>query len=99
MGELFTDKEYFDKMFKAIDENFKAVNARLDRLNGSVARHEKVINENLPHNIAHCPQAEKIEDLEKNMITSEAVKKTLYVGFGVVCALIAAIWGITEMIK
>lgn len=99
MGELFSDREYFDRMFASIDDHFIEINKRLDRLNGSVARHEKIINENLPHNIAHCPQAGKIEDLEKNMITSTAVKKTLYIGFGIVCALIAAIWGITEMIK
>jgi hypothetical protein len=69
----------------------------LDKLNGSVARHEKVINEHLPHSIDHCPQAGAIKDLQENMITTKAVKKTIYVAFGIFCALIGALWGIKEL--
>lgn len=99
MSELYNDRDYFDRMFASIDDNFIDVKARLDKLNGSVARHEKVINENLPHNIAHCPQSDAIKDLQNNMVTSKAVKKTLYIGFGIVCTLIATIWGLMEILK
>ncbi len=97
MGELFSDKEYFDRMFASIDDHFIEMTKRLDRLNGSVAKHEKIINENLPHNIAHCPQADIIEDLTKNMVSEKAVKKTLYIGIGILSSLIAIIWGISEI--
>jgi hypothetical protein len=99
MGELYTDKEYFDRMFASIDDNFFEIKERLDKLNGSVARHEKTINENLPHNISHCPQTADIKDLKENMITSKVIKKTLYIGFGIICTLIAAIIGIIELIS
>jgi hypothetical protein len=39
-----------------------------------------------------------IEGLQENMITSKAVKKTIYIGIGIICSLIAALWGVKEMI-
>lgn len=99
MAELYNDRDYFDRMFASIDDNFHEIKERLDKLNGSVARHEKVINENLPHNVNHCPQVKAIESLQENMITTKAVKKTIYVGFGIICALIAALWGVIEILQ
>ena len=43
------------------------------------------------------PCSEVIEDLKKNMVSERAVKKTLYIGFGIICTLIATIWGIMEI--
>jgi len=97
MAEMYNDRDYFDRMFASIDDNFHEVKARLDKLNGSVARHEKVINEHLPHSIDHCPQVGAIKDLQDNMITTKAIKKTIYVAFGIICALIGALWGIKEL--
>lgn len=94
---MYNDRDYFDRMFASIDDNFHEVKARLDKLNDSVARHEKIINEHLPHSIAHCPQVKAIEELQDNMITSKAVKKTLYIALGVICTLIGALWGIKEI--
>lgn len=99
MAELYNDRDYFDRMFASIDDNFHEIKGRLDKLNGSVARHEKIINENLPHSINHCPQVKAIEELQDNMITSKAVKKTLYIGFGIICTLIAALWGVIEILQ
>ena len=99
MSELYTDRDYFDRMFASIDDNFHEIKGRLDKVNGSVARHEKVINENLPHTIDHCPQSEVIKDLQDNMITAKAVKKTIYIGFTIICALIGALWGMMELLK
>ena len=99
MSDLYTDRDYFDRMFASIDDNFIEIKGRLDKLNGSVARHEKIINENLPHSVNHCPQVGVIEDLKRNMISEKAVKKTIYVGFGIICALIGALWGVMEIMK
>ena len=99
MSDLYNDRDYFDRMFASIDDNFLEIKGRLDRLNGSVARHEKIINENLPHSVNHCPQVGVIEDLKRNMISEKAVKKTIYVGFGIICALIGALWGVIEIMK
>lgn len=98
MAEMYNDRDYFDRMFASIDDNFHEVKARLDKLNGSVAKHEKIINEHLPHSIDHCPQVRVIERLQENMITSKAVKKTIYIGIGIICSLIATLWGVKEMI-
>jgi hypothetical protein len=97
MTELYNDRDYFDRMFASIDDNFHEIKGRLDKLNGSVARHEKVINENLPHSVNHCPQVKVIENLKDNMVTEKAVKKTIYIAFGIICALIGALWGVKEL--
>ena len=97
MSELYNDRDYFDRMFASIDNNFFEIKGRLDKLNGNVARHEKVINENLPHSVNHCPQVKVIEELQANIITSKAVKKTIYIAFGIICALIGALWGVKEL--
>jgi hypothetical protein len=97
MTELYNDRDYFDRMFASIDDNFHEIKGRLDKLNGSVARHEKIINENLPHSVNHCPQVKVIENLKDNMVTEKAVKKTIYIAFGIICALIGALWGVKEL--
>lgn len=97
MTELYNDRDYFDRMFASIDDNFREIKGRLDKLNGSVARHEKIINENLPHSVNHCPQVKVIENLKDNMVTEKAVKKTIYIAFGIICALIGALWGVKEL--
>jgi hypothetical protein len=97
MTELYNDRDYFDRMFASIDDNFHEIKGRLDKLNGSVARHEKIINENLPHGVNHCPQVKVIENLKDNMVTEKAVKKTIYIAFGIICALIGALWGVKEL--
>ena len=97
MSDLYNDRDYFDTKFGNIDGKFGEIMGRLDKLNGNVARHEKIINEHLPHSIDHCPQVKVIEELQKNIITSKAVKKTIYVAFGIFCALIGALWGIKEL--
>lgn len=99
MAEMYNDRDYFDRMFASIDDNFHEVKVRLDKLNGSVAKHEKIINEHLPHSIDHCPQVKAIEELQGNMITAKAVTKTIYIGFGIICALIGALWSVIEILK
>jgi len=74
------------------------ISEHLKRINGTIAKHEKVINENLPHNITHCPQTERIKTLEDNQITTKAVKKTLYIGFTIICTLIAAVWAVIDLV-
>jgi hypothetical protein len=73
------------------------ISEHLKRINGSVAKHEKIINDNLPHNITHCPQAEKIAELDRNMISDKSVKKTLYTGIAIISTVVAIIWGISEV--
>jgi hypothetical protein len=55
--------------------NLTGIKERLDRINGTVARHETVISENLPHDIANCPQADTIQEIRDNMITDTSVLK------------------------
>ena len=69
----------------------------LEKLNGTVASHEKTINQNIPHTIAHCSQAETIKSLEANMITSAAVKKFFGWSVGIIVSIITILWGINEI--
>ena len=98
MSDLYTDRDYFDTKFGNIDSKLTEFNEHFKRLNGTVAKHEKIINEHLPHNVAHCTQAENIKQLRDNMVTEKAVKKTLYIGFGIICTLIATIYGVMAII-
>jgi hypothetical protein len=52
------------------------IEKHLDRMNGSIALHEKIINTNLPHNIALCPQAETIKEIRDVVIGEKAVSNT-----------------------
>lgn len=88
---------YLSAEFKTINEKLDTIDGRLKNLNSKVAEHEKIINQNLPHTIIHCPQVEIIEDLKENMITGRTILNTLYIGFGILGGLIALIWGITEI--
>ena len=73
------------------------IDKHLEKLNGTVERHENTITANLPHNISHCPQAETIQVLKANMISEKAVKKTIYTSVVILGTLIGIIWGIFEI--
>ena len=94
---IYTDKDYFDDKFKTIAADLTEIKDRLRGMNNKIASHEKTINENLPHSIDHCPQVETIETLKENMITSKSVKKSIYIGIGVLVSIISIIWGISEI--
>ena len=49
------------------------VNKHFENLNGSVARHEKIINQNIPHTIAQCPQVDNIKELRDNMVSTKTM--------------------------
>ena len=71
-------------------------------LNGTVKEHAEKISDLKIKNDLHiteCPAMDKIDHLEKEMVSEKAVKKTLYVGFGIVCTLIASIWALMEILK
>ena len=94
---IYTDKDYFDTKFGHIEESLIGIKNQLRGSNINIERHEKIINENLPHSIDHCPQVETIETLKENMITSKSVKKSIYIGIGVLVSIISIIWGISEI--
>jgi hypothetical protein len=61
--------------FDIVHDKLEEIDTRLAKLNGSVAKHEQIINTNLPHNVLNCPQADKIEHIEKVLIGEEAIDK------------------------
>ena len=94
---IYTDKDYFDRQFGDIAGDLTEIKDRLRGMNNKIARHEKIINENLPHSIDHCPQVETIETLKENMVTTKSVKKTIYTSIIVLGVIISIIWGISEI--
>ena len=66
-AETVAREELTNLHLKNIEDHFA-------RLNGSVTKHEKVINENLPHSVSQCVQAHTIVEIRDNMITSKALK-------------------------
>jgi hypothetical protein len=69
------------------NSELKHINDHLEDLNNSVAKHEKIINENLPHTVAHCPQENVIEKLKENMISGKAIRNAVIIGIGSVGVL------------
>jgi hypothetical protein len=53
------------------------IDSHLEKLNGKVARHEKLINENLPHTTANCPQHTVIQEIHDALLSDDAVAKAL----------------------
>ena len=68
------------------------IDKKFEKLNGSVAEHGKIISDNLPHNVALCPQAKTIESLKENMISSRAIKTTIITSIGITGTLVTIIF-------
>ena len=66
------------------------IEAHLDKQNGSLAAHEKIIAENLPHKSINCVQEKVIQEIRDNMISRKAVISAIIVGI----PLAAAIFGV-----
>lgn len=64
-AETVAREEITNMSLKNIDEHFA-------RLNGSVARHEKILGEIYPQTPSNCPQNETIDDINKYMIRLDA---------------------------
>jgi DNA-binding ferritin-like protein len=95
--EMFRGQtKYLHAQFETIHENFDKVNNRLDKLNGKVAEHEKTLNQNIPHTVAHCAQSEVITDLRDNMVTSRGIKKVMIASITGASAVAGIIWVIFQ---
>jgi hypothetical protein len=62
---------------KLTNLSLNSIDHRLDKINGSVSRHERIISENLPHTTANCAQKTTIQEIRDNMITGKAIKRTI----------------------
>jgi hypothetical protein len=75
--------------------HLKDISDHFARLNGSVARHEQQINENLPHSIAKCAQTETIKEIRDTVVVA---KKVVQIA-GAVLMFLATIFGGYEIFK
>jgi len=73
--------------FAAMNTTLEGINHRLDKLNGKVAEHEKLINQHLPHKINDCVQADTIIEIRDNMVSSHSVRRYLGQSIGGAAAL------------
>ena len=74
------------------------IEKHLEKLNGTVASQQKIIDQNLPHNIAHCSQVKNIEELKENMITGKAIRNYIYGAIGIMGALTGILYVIFEIL-
>lgn len=68
-----------DAHFNNVHDRLEAIEIQTTKTNGTVREHDKIILENLPHSIVNCPQAEKIEHIEKVLVGEDAMAKQLKV--------------------
>lgn len=59
--------------------SLNGINKRLDKINGTITEHGKIISENLPVTEAHCSKSSTIDELEKAFIGEEAIKKQMQI--------------------
>ena len=57
-----------DSQIEVTNNSLSNIEVHLEKINGKVSEHEKIININLPHNISLCPQNAIINDLKTSMI-------------------------------
>ena len=57
-----------------IHQSLNKIDEHLEKLNGSVSEHEKIINQNIPHTIAQCPQAKIIDELKEWQAEQDGVE-------------------------
>lgn len=82
-----------------INAGLERIEKHLIKLNGSVAAHEKIITQNLPHNISLCPQAENIKTLNDSMVTGKAIKGAIYRGIAITATIAGIVIAVIEMIR
>lgn len=87
-----------ESAFDTFNLGLQKIDRHLEKLNGSVATHERIINQNLPHNIAHCSQAENIERLKENMITGKAIRNYIYGAIGIMGTLTGILYVVFEIL-
>lgn len=75
------------------------IDSHLTKLNGSVARHEKAIVENLPHTIANCPQGETIKELRDTMVTTKAIRTASRNNLLLGVSVASGLWVIYQLVK
>ena len=82
--------------FNVINTKLDGITQRLDKLNGTVARHEKIINERaivVADYMDHAKEAENVEKrirmLEDQQLSNKTIKKWIVTTVGVTGSLIA----------
>jgi hypothetical protein len=83
--------------FSAMSTTLDGINHRLDKLNGKVAEHEKIINRHLPHTMNDCTQVNTIKEIRDNMVSSQNVQKYLSRAIGGAAAVFSIIFIVYKM--
>lgn len=97
-GILSGWKASYESHVEVTNTTLQKIERHLDKLNGTVASQQKVIDQNLPHNIAHCAQVKNIEELKENMITGKAIRNYIYGAIGIMGALTGILYVIFEIL-
>ena len=87
-----------DKTDKLVNIALNNIDSHLDKINGKVAEHDKVITIHLPHNISHCIQREGMDKLKENMISGKAVRNAIYMGLAASAALFSILFIIYKLV-
>jgi hypothetical protein len=76
LEEKFTGiTKLVNAQFLTVHDRLEAIEVQTTKTNGTVQEHEKILRENLPHSVLNCPQADKIEEIEKVLVGEEAVQR------------------------
>jgi len=79
----------YEAHVKMTNETLGKIDKHLERLNGTVARHQSTLDREFPRTIDGCPQRETIEELKQNMISAKAIKRTIFAAVGITGTLVS----------
>jgi hypothetical protein len=69
--------EKINGQYRLVSAQLSNIDIQTTKTNSTVARHDIIINENLPHTTANCPQQDKILEIRDSMISGKAIRKTI----------------------
>ena len=105
------DRKYFELVIGPINVELIGINRRLDKINGSVQKHEKIINDALVERSASrereriyhesrvetCPQLNRLNIIEDAQLANKVTKKFVVKSIAVAGSVMAFIWGVVRL--
>ena len=69
---------------KALDK----IEKHLGGINSKVQKHQTVLDQNLPHTVANCVQADTIQEIRDNMISRKAIITAVIIGIPLAAGIV-----------
>ena len=73
------------------NKSLDKIEKHLEGINSKVQKHQTVIDQNLPHTVTNCVQADTIQEIRDNMISRKAIITAVIIGIPLAAAIVGLI--------